>query len=230
MPSRIEAGLTLEGSVRGEGELVVAGRLRGVLTLAGTLVVEEGGAVEAEVECDRAIVAGLLSGSIQAHEELRIEAGGHVDARVRANRLAVADGAVFRGELSAPQASVNATYEARSLRAGRAAPSLAARPESPRMGAPPVPTLEPVEPRRPAIGAPPVPPAAPAPAAPASASRAAPRGLGFAAPAQKPQADAMGELPTRRPPPMATPAVRPAGPPKMPGLPRGRTVMGGRGA
>lgn len=72
MSSRIEAGLTIEGSVRGDGELVVAGRLRGALTLHGTLVVEEGGSVEAEVEADRVVVSGLLSGSVQAHEELRI--------------------------------------------------------------------------------------------------------------------------------------------------------------
>lgn len=101
MGSRIESGLTIEGSVRGDGELVVAGRLRGALTLQGTLVVEEGGSVEAEVEANTVVVSGLLSGSVLAHESLRIESGGCVDARVRAARLAVADGAIFRGELQA---------------------------------------------------------------------------------------------------------------------------------
>ncbi len=101
MGSRIEAGLTIEGSVRGEGELTVGGRLRGVLTLQGTLVVEEGGSVEAEVEANSVIVAGLLTGSVTAHEELRVLPGGCVDARVRATRLAMAEGAIFRGELQA---------------------------------------------------------------------------------------------------------------------------------
>ena len=105
MSSRIDPGLTLEGSVRGDGELVVAGRLRGALVLQGTLVVEEGGVVEAEVEATNVVVAGTLSGSVTAHEEVRILPGGYVDARVRASRLAAADGAVFRGELQALNAA-----------------------------------------------------------------------------------------------------------------------------
>ena len=101
MSSRIDPGITIEGSVRGEGELVVAGRLRGALVLQGTLVVEEGGVVEAEVEATSVVVAGTLSGSVTAHEEMRIQPGGYVDARVRASRLAAAEGAIFRGELQA---------------------------------------------------------------------------------------------------------------------------------
>ncbi|MEZ4408506.1 MAG: polymer-forming cytoskeletal protein [Polyangiales bacterium] len=116
MGSRIEAGLTIEGSVRGDGELVVAGRLRGALTLQGTLVVEEGGSVEAEVEANTVVVSGLLSGSVLAHESLRIESGGCVDARVRATRLAVADGAIFRGELQAQASARPAIASGRPAR------------------------------------------------------------------------------------------------------------------
>lgn len=143
MSSRIEAGLTIEGSVRGEGELVVAGRLRGALTLQGTLVVEEGGAVEAEVEASSVIVAGLLTGSVTAHEELRVLPGGCVDARVRATRLAMAEGAIFRGELQA------ASVPAPALSSGNNTPRLAARQSAQQLGAgayadalPPIPTLQ----------------------------------------------------------------------------------------
>ena len=104
MGSRIEAGITIEGSLRGEGELTVAGRVRGVLHLQGTLIVEEGGAVEADVEASSVVVAGLISGSVTAHDELRVLPGGIVDARVRAARLAMSEGAIFRGEMQAPLA------------------------------------------------------------------------------------------------------------------------------
>ncbi len=200
MSSRIEAGLTIEGSVRGDGELVVAGRLRGALTLHGTLVVEEGGSVEAEVEADRVVVSGLLSGSVQAHDELRILPGGFVDARVRALRLSVADGATFRGELQPPASADAALPEAPTaprLRSGRAAPALPQR--APQVEAPP-PVAPPVAPPRPRGFAPP-PPRQVSPKAPPAAS--------------------LPELPTRRPPPPAAPP-RPVGPPRMPALPRGR--------
>jgi cytoskeletal protein CcmA (bactofilin family) len=147
MASRIEAGITIEGSVRGDGELTVAGRVRGVLTLVGTLVIEEGGSVEAEVEASAVVVAGLLTGSVTAHDELRVLAGGCVDARVRAARLAMADGAIFRGEFMAPtttQASQNAPTP--RLGATRAPQQLAAASGHAAVhgsdAIPPIPTLQ----------------------------------------------------------------------------------------
>lgn len=149
MSSRIEAGLTIEGSVRGEGELVVAGRLRGALTLQGTLVIEEGGAVEAEVEATSVVVAGLLSGSVTAHEELRIQPGGYVDARVRAARLAVAEGAVFRGELQAMHGDARAlpTQVSQARPAPRIDPTPPPRALEPVVGARPAPAAAPPAPK-----------------------------------------------------------------------------------
>lgn len=102
MSSRIEAGITIEGSIRGEGELEVAGRIRGALTIAGKLTIEEGGIVEADVEANEIEVAGLLSGSATAHESVKVLEGGRVEARVRAPKMLVDEGAVFRGELQSP--------------------------------------------------------------------------------------------------------------------------------
>lgn len=207
MSSRIEAGLTIEGSVRGEGELVVAGRLRGALTLQGTLVIEEGGAVEAEVEASSVVVGGLLSGSVTAHEELRIQPGGYVDARVRAARLAVAEGAVFRGELQAMHQDPRAlpTHVAVARQAPRieavAAPRALESPATSR-----------------AVTAPPQPVAPPAPPAPPPA-----RVKGFAAPTRD-----------GAPAPAKPAAPAPAKPdarttPRMPALPRGRSSVAIRG-
>ncbi len=209
MSSRIEAGLTVEGSVRGDGELVVAGRLRGALTLHGTLVVEEGGSVEAEVEADRVVVAGLLSGSVQAHDELRIQPGGYVDARVRARRLAVADGATFRGELQANTPDGPLLPEA---------PASRLRPGGPKAALPAAAASLPAA----AAVAPPATPPPPT----------APRPRGFAPPAPRvvaakaPPAASLPDLPTRRPPAPAAPSE--ALPPRMPNLPRGRVALGRR--
>lgn len=107
MTSRIERGITIEGSIRGEGELEVAGRLRGALTLTGKLVVEPGGIVEADVEATDIEVAGLLAGSATAHNTVQVREGGRVEARIKAPRLMVDDGALFRGELMAQGSSAS---------------------------------------------------------------------------------------------------------------------------
>lgn len=108
MTSRIERGITIEGSIRGEGELEVAGRVRGALTLAGKLIVEPGGIVEADVEATDIEVRGLLAGSATAHNTVQVCEGGRVEARIKANRLMVDDGALFRGELMAQGSSASA--------------------------------------------------------------------------------------------------------------------------
>ncbi|TAK19756.1 MAG: polymer-forming cytoskeletal protein [Myxococcaceae bacterium] len=171
MSSRIESGLTIEGSVRGEGELVVAGRLRGALVLNGTLVVEEGGIVEAEVEANGVVVAGVLSGSVTAHDEMRIQPGGYVDARVRAARLAVAEGAVFRGDLQAvvtpstpPLPPPGGARERLIAPASSPAPR-ALEPTAPAVAAP-APPAPPPAPKMRAFAAPTAAPAAPTPPAP----------------------------------------------------------------
>ncbi len=205
MASRIEAGVTIEGSVRGEGELVVAGRIRGVLTLDGTLVVEVGGCVEAEVEAGSVVVGGVVTGSLVAHDELRILPGGVVDARVRAARLAVADGAVFRGEL---QSAVDRVMPATLAATGRPKHAVGA-------GAP-VPALTGGAPAMKSRGAE-APPLTVPPSRPATVRK----GQWFAAP------DAMPKESAQAP---AKPKVdRSAAPPRMPRLPRGRTTFGARG-
>ena len=73
MSSRIESGLTIEGSVRGEGELVVAGRLRGALVL-GVIYVDSTGradGVHEQAETLRAL-ASLVGVSV---ENARLFAG-----------------------------------------------------------------------------------------------------------------------------------------------------------
>ncbi len=102
MTSRIEAGITVEGSIRGEGELEVAGRVRGALTIAGKLTIEETGIVEADVEANEIDVSGVLAGSATAHGGVQVREGGRIEARVRSPSMTVDDGGVFRGELQSP--------------------------------------------------------------------------------------------------------------------------------
>jgi cytoskeletal protein CcmA (bactofilin family) len=134
MTSRIERGITIEGSIRGEGELEVAGRLRGALTLAGRLIVEPGGIVEADVEATDIEVAGLLAGSATAHNTVQVREGGRVEARIKAQRLMVDDGALFRGELMAQGSNPAAPA------IGLAAPAAALAAPAPSKGALPAPS------------------------------------------------------------------------------------------
>lgn len=209
--------MTIEGSIRGEGELEVAGRVRGALTINGKLVVEVGGIVEADVEATDIEVAGLLAGSATAHHSVQVLAGGRMEARVKSPRMLVDDGAVFRGELQAQTAAaVEHVAPALSARA-RSAPALPAkRTESPRECKAPARAPAPAPHEQPA----------PAPLEPRAAARRG-RGLGFAPP---PEGAAATPTRARLSTPAEKPAAsRPAGPPRMPALPKGRTPIMRRG-
>lgn len=228
MTSRIERGITIEGSIRGEGELEVAGRVRGALTLAGKLVVEPGGIVEADVEATDIEVAGLLAGSATAHNTVQVREGGRVEARIKAQRLMVDDGALFRGELMA-QGS-NPSEPAIGLAAPAASKgALPAPREQPRANEPREREPRASEERsrdgrrrddggRTERGARAV-PGFRAPEPPPSASAAA----------AKAPAAARGEGAAPRAPSTGPRKSEPAGPPVMPMLPRGRTKIRVRG-
>ena len=208
MSSRIEAGLTVEGSIRGEGELEVAGRVRGALTIAGKLTVEEGGIVEADVEADTIEVAGLLAGSATAHGLVQVLEGGRIEARVRAPKMLVEEGGVFRGELQSPHEE-NAPAKKLPAKSSRAPRAKQIEPES----------RSSVRGRAPKF-APPPPPAALPPTAHA------------ALPAQKTVSrEQRASAATREFPVASAKPARSASTevPKMPKLPRGRTRIQRRG-
>jgi cytoskeletal protein CcmA (bactofilin family) len=81
-PSVVGPGTSVDGEIAGSGDLVVRGRVRGRVSLGGSLTVEGAGTLEADV------VAG---GTV------RLEADSRVVGDIRAPRVVVVDGASFRG-------------------------------------------------------------------------------------------------------------------------------------
>jgi cytoskeletal protein CcmA (bactofilin family) len=214
MSSRIEAGMTIEGSIRGEGELEVAGRVRGALTIAGRLVVEETGIVEADVEAETIEVAGVLSGSATAHESVKVLEGGRVEARVRSPKMLVDDGAIFRGELQS-------THDEEPAASARRLPARASRDEANATRA--------AAPRASVRGKA---PQFAAPTQSASTAKAAPtRKVSASAPTREfPIAsDIAAHQRSATPAPTSAEKRARTQPPKMPMLPRGRTQIARRG-
>jgi cytoskeletal protein CcmA (bactofilin family) len=81
-PSVVGPGTSVEGEIAGNGDLVVRGRIRGRVSVGGSLTVEPSGALEGDV------VAG---GTV------RLEADSRVVGDIRAPRVVIVDGASFQG-------------------------------------------------------------------------------------------------------------------------------------
>ncbi len=90
---------TVRGQVSGKQDLVVEGRIEGHVGLDSQLIVEEGGAVEADVEATVATLRGEVRGPVTALRSLSVEATARVAGRLKAPSIAIADGAHFSGEI-----------------------------------------------------------------------------------------------------------------------------------
>jgi cytoskeletal protein CcmA (bactofilin family) len=95
----IGAGITIEGEVTTDEDVVVAGTLRGKLSAKEGVTIEHGATVEADVTGGSLVVAGSLTGNVTAAERVDLQQGSRVIGNVKAARVTIADGAQFKGNV-----------------------------------------------------------------------------------------------------------------------------------
>ena len=95
--SYIAADIAIEGQVRSQGRVEIAGRIKGRIE-ADEVIVLEGGVLEGDAICRVLDVAGTISGAIGAHE-LHVRATGRVEASIETAIVWVEAGAWFVGQV-----------------------------------------------------------------------------------------------------------------------------------
>lgn len=95
----IGQGITIEGEVSATEEVVVAGVVRGRLTVEGPVTIEPDGVVEADIDAQSVSVGGAVTGNVTAAERVDLLGGGRLVGDVKAARLTIADGASFKGNV-----------------------------------------------------------------------------------------------------------------------------------
>ena len=95
----IGAGITVEGDITTDEDVVVEGTIRGKLSAKEGVTIEHGATVEADVVSGSLIVAGALTGNITATERVDLQSGARVIGNVKASRVTIADGAQFKGNV-----------------------------------------------------------------------------------------------------------------------------------
>ena len=90
---------TVRGTISGDEDLLVEGRVEGAVRLTANLTVAEEATVAATVEAQSVLVSGRLEGAVDASEDLVVEAGATLIGDVKTPRLSIADGARFKGRV-----------------------------------------------------------------------------------------------------------------------------------
>jgi cytoskeletal protein CcmA (bactofilin family) len=137
----IGESILISGSLNGDEDLTVRGRVEGTLTLTKTLVVEPTGVVKAEVQVRNCVIAGAIVGNVTATESVEITKEGRMVGDISAPRVIIVDGASFRGRIDMGEVDVEASRPAPARAA--AAPSRPVLRSAPRPAAP-----RPAEPKK----------------------------------------------------------------------------------
>jgi cytoskeletal protein CcmA (bactofilin family) len=95
----IGAGITIEGEITTDEEVIVHGTVRGKLQAKEGVTVETGGVVEADITGGPLSVAGTVTGNIVSSDRVDLQAGARVVGNVKASRITIADGAQFKGNV-----------------------------------------------------------------------------------------------------------------------------------
>ncbi len=95
----IGAGITIEGEIVTDEDVLVEGTVRGKLTAKDAVTIGAGGLCEADVEGSSLSISGIITGNISAGERVDLQAGAKVVGNVRAARITIADGAQFKGNV-----------------------------------------------------------------------------------------------------------------------------------
>ena len=102
----IGESILISGSLNGDEDLTVRGRVEGTLTLTKTLSVEPTGIVKAEVQVKNCVIAGVVVGNVTATESVEITNEGRMVGDIAAPRVIIVDGASFRGRIDMGEVNV----------------------------------------------------------------------------------------------------------------------------
>lgn len=98
--STIGPGTVVRGSVHGDGDLEIQGRVEGNVTVRGELTVAEGALLRCDVSGRRVVVRGTIAGNVSAIESIVIEAGARVAGDIGAPQIGIRPGALVRGNVA----------------------------------------------------------------------------------------------------------------------------------
>jgi cytoskeletal protein CcmA (bactofilin family) len=97
--SVIAAGLTIEGTIAGNGDVRIAGQFKGDVNVQGSLTIEAGAKLVGGVRASNVVIDGELEGNIDAATKVELRSTGVLNGNLNTGSLTVAAGSRMRGQV-----------------------------------------------------------------------------------------------------------------------------------
>lgn len=95
----IGKGIIITGTIEGEGNISFKGKLKGNISLKGTVFFEEGSKFEGEVRADNLIAEGDIKGKLEIRENVEIRKNAKLEVECRCQKISIEEGASFNGKI-----------------------------------------------------------------------------------------------------------------------------------
>jgi cytoskeletal protein CcmA (bactofilin family) len=109
--------LRINGTVCGEGNLIVLGTFDGEFDIKGQLKVAQGAVVKGNIAATDVSINGKMDGTIVAKERILLDTAASMKGRLVTPKISIQDGAIFDGELQMSGKSGQAQAEAQTPKA-----------------------------------------------------------------------------------------------------------------
>jgi cytoskeletal protein CcmA (bactofilin family) len=97
--SVIAAGLTIEGTIAGNGDIRIAGHFHGDVIVEGSLTIVPGAKLVGGVRAGNVVIDGELEGNIDAASRVELRSTGVLNGNLNTGSLTVAAGSRMRGQV-----------------------------------------------------------------------------------------------------------------------------------
>jgi cytoskeletal protein CcmA (bactofilin family) len=95
----IGSSIIIDGEITGDEDLVIQGTVKGKIALKESLIVENTGTVEADIQTNNVEIAGQVTGNVVASDKVELKANCRMIGDIKAPRILIADGASFKGNV-----------------------------------------------------------------------------------------------------------------------------------
>ena len=94
----IGASVNVEGDFKGQGDVIIEGKLKGSLATEHDATIGDQAEVEANINANNAYVAGKVTGNIEAGGRVELSQSAQVNGNITATTISIESGAVFNGQ------------------------------------------------------------------------------------------------------------------------------------
>ncbi|MEM1348610.1 MAG: polymer-forming cytoskeletal protein [Myxococcota bacterium] len=95
----IGPGITVNGRISGDDDVVVFGRVEGEISITANLIIEPGGVVVSTIEAQNMTVRGTAQGETVIQDLATLEATSVFQGTLRAPRIVIDEGCRISGEI-----------------------------------------------------------------------------------------------------------------------------------